>query len=133
MRCRECKPACEVGLTAGPFGPQYSRKTAVPSKARRHSLEEALAGRDLSEVAERPRHEPRLAGWNERPPAVEPEGRAGCVGRKGTEPGATEVAVVARQLIRLAQFSPLPRVRAAVTTGDTTKAASAGKAIADEN
>ncbi len=69
----------------------------------------ALGGRDLGEVAERPRYEPRLAGWNERPPAVEPEGGAGCVGRKGTEPGATEVAVVARQLIRLAQFSPLPR------------------------
>ena len=89
--------------------------------------------RHLGEVAQRPRYEPRLAGWHERPSAVEPEGGAGCVGRKRTEPGAAEVAVVARQLVPLAQFSPLPRVRAAVTTGDTTKAASAGKAAADEN
>src|SRR5207253_8434399 len=65
-------------------------------------------GGHLSEVAERPRDEAGLTRWNERPAAVQPEGRAGCVGRKGTEPGATEVAVVARQLF-LDQSAPLPR------------------------
>ena len=100
--------------------PGRDQRRRAPPRSPRAGTAAGLGSAHLGEIAKRPRYETRLTGWNERPAAVQPEGRAGCVCRKGTEPGATEIAVVARQLC-LAQFSPLPRDDAAVTTGDTTK------------
>ena len=53
-------------------------------------------------MAERPRHEPGLARRDEAPAAVQAEGGARGVRREGAKPGATEVAVVAGQLVPLA-------------------------------
>ena len=140
-------PAGEAGVTYVP-GPDFG---GAPNTARLAfsfvSLDEIregvrrlaalvrrfrLGGGSLGEVAERARHEARLARRNERAAAVKPERRTGCVSRQGAEPGATEVAVLAGQVVPLGHgFVCLSRLGAAVTRRDTTRRPAQVKVVAD--